>query len=77
MIALAGRDVPRLRLGVGEPPPSLPAEDYVLQRFRRGELAEVEAMLERATQCVLDWLDHGSLEKLVAAANAGGESKDT
>jgi len=76
VIALAGRDVPRLRLGVGEPPPSVLAEDYVLQRFRKGEQAEVEAMLERAAQCVLDWLAHGSLEKLIAAANRGGESKD-
>jgi PTH1 family peptidyl-tRNA hydrolase len=71
VIALAGRDVPRLRLGVGEPPPTVPAEDYVLQRFRKGEQAEVEAMLERAAQCVLDWLGHGDLDRLIAAANAG------
>jgi len=69
-IALAGRDVPRLRLGIGDPPPSVAAEDYVLRPFRRSEKAEVEAMLRRATECVLDWLGHGSLERLIAAANA-------
>ena len=68
--SLPGREVPRLRLGIGEPPPGSPAEEYVLQGFRRGEKAEVDAMLERAADLVRDWLGHGDLGRLINAANA-------
>jgi PTH1 family peptidyl-tRNA hydrolase len=68
--SLPGREVPRLRLGIGEPPPGHPAEEYVLQGFKRGETAEVEAMLERAADLVREWLEHGDLGRLINAANA-------
>lgn len=68
--ALAGRDVPRLRLGLGEPPDAVPAEDWVLRPFKRGERPEADAMLDRAAALVLDWLGHGRLERLIQEANA-------
>ena len=68
--SLPGREVPRLRLGIGEPPLGNPAEEYVLQSFRRGERAEVEAMLERAAALLRDWLEHGDLGRLINAANS-------
>ena len=68
--ALPGRDVPRLRLGIGEPPPSCPSEDYVLQAFKRGERAEVQALVERAAEVLRDWLGHGDLTRLINAANS-------
>jgi peptidyl-tRNA hydrolase, PTH1 family len=67
--ALPGREVPRLRLGLGEPPEGVDGEDYVLRPFKRGEQAEVDAMVERATQVVQAWLRHGDMKKLVDEAN--------
>jgi peptidyl-tRNA hydrolase, PTH1 family len=67
---LAGRDVPRLRLGIGEPTSGQGSEDYVLRPFKRGELAEVEAMVARAADCLQAWLEHGDLTRLINAANA-------
>jgi len=68
--ALTGRAVPRLRLGIGEPPDGVAAEDYVLRRFRRGEQAEAKAMVKRAADLVLAWLQHGDLGKLIDQANS-------
>jgi PTH1 family peptidyl-tRNA hydrolase len=68
--ALPGRDVPRLRMGIGEPPPGCPSEDYVLQPFKRGERAEVQAMVERTAELVREWLGHGDLTRLINATNA-------
>ncbi len=67
---LAPRPVPRLRLGIDEPPQSVPAEDYVLRRFKRAEQPAARAMIERAADCVADWLAHGNLSRLVNACNA-------
>lgn len=67
---LAGRDVPRLRLGVGEPPPGVPSEDYVLQKFKRGERAAAEAMVAAAALHVSAWLEHGDLRRLIRETNA-------
>ena len=68
--SLPGREVPRLRLGIGEPPTGHPAEDYVLEAFKRGERPEVEAMVERAAVLVREWLEHGDFGRLINAANA-------
>ena len=68
--SLPGREVPRLRMGIGELPIGRPAEEYVLQTFKRSEQAEVKAMVERAAQLLRDWLDHGDLGRLINAANA-------
>jgi len=45
-------------------------QQYVLQGFKRGEQAEVEAMVERAAELVREWLGHGDLGRLINAANA-------
>ena len=63
-------EVPRLRLGLGEPPSGQPAEDYVLRPFKRAERPEVETMLERAADLVADWLRDGDLPRLIDRANA-------
>ncbi|MHC4845398.1 MAG: aminoacyl-tRNA hydrolase [Planctomycetota bacterium] len=68
--ALAPDEVPRLRLGIGDPG-RVPAEDYVLQPFGHGERREVEDMVDRAAACLEAWLAHGDLPQLIAAANAG------
>jgi len=70
LAALPSRPVPRLRVGIGEPPESMPAEDYVLRAFRRSERAEVEAAVQRASDLLLRWLEHGDDKRLVEEANA-------
>ena len=67
---LPEREVPRLRLGIDAPPEGVPAEDYVLRRFKRAEQAAARAMVERAADCVQDWLAHGDLQCLINRANA-------
>lgn len=67
--ALGTQEVPRLRLGIGDPG-GMPWEDYVLRRFKPAEREEVERMTERAADVVQDWLGHGDWSRLVAAANA-------
>ena len=67
--ALPGRPVPRLRLGIGAPPEGVPGDEYVLRKFKRGEQAEVQAMVQRAADVVQAWLDHGDTKRLVDEAN--------
>jgi len=67
---LGGREVPRLRLGIGAPPDGVRAEDWVLGRFRRSEQPEVEAMIARAADGLADWLAAGDLPRLIQVCNA-------
>jgi peptidyl-tRNA hydrolase, PTH1 family len=67
---LPGREVPRLRMGIGEPPERVAGEDFVLQRFRRSEQDSVRAMLDAAEPLVLRWLEDGDLPRLINEANA-------
>jgi PTH1 family peptidyl-tRNA hydrolase len=66
---LGHTDVPRLRIGIGEPG-RMPAEDYVLKPFKRSEQAPMDEALERAATSVLDWWEHGDSRRLVEACNA-------
>lgn len=68
LVALATPSVPRLRLGIGDPG-RMPAEDYVLRPFRRGERAAVDEMIGRAAEAVGAWLEHGDLDRLMNAVN--------
>lgn len=71
VIGAVDRDeLPRLRLGIGDPG-GMPAEDYVLQPFGHGERQAVEDMVERAAACLEAWLGHGELARLIQDANAG------
>ena len=64
-----GRDIPRLRLGIGDPGRQ-PAEDFVLKRFKRGEEQEVQDMLRRAAEHLMDWIVDGDLDRLLNRANS-------
>ncbi|MBS3733500.1 MAG: aminoacyl-tRNA hydrolase [Phycisphaerae bacterium] len=57
--ALGGQDVPRLRVGIGAPPPPMDATAYVLQRFAPDEHEAVERAIDRAADAVEDWLANG------------------
>ena len=53
---LGSLDVPRLRLGIGEPPGPMDGVDYVLGRMSEAELATAKSAVEQACQAVEDWL---------------------
>ena len=52
-------DIPRLRIGVGEPPPRWDVADYVLSRFRKEETEAIEVAIQRAADGVSDWVRLG------------------
>ena len=57
---LRSEAVPRLRLGVGSADGVPAGEDlveYVLEPFRADEMAEVEALIERAADACGAWLE--------------------
>ncbi|RMF45460.1 MAG: aminoacyl-tRNA hydrolase [Planctomycetota bacterium] len=56
---LGTQEVPRLRIGIGAPPPRWDAADYVLSRFTADEQAEMAEAQSRACDAVLAWCKHG------------------
>jgi peptidyl-tRNA hydrolase, PTH1 family len=55
-----GQDIPRLRVGIGPVPPRWEVVDYVLGRFSATERSEMDEVLPRAVQGVLDWIQEGT-----------------
>jgi len=47
---VSGPNYARVRVGVGRPPPFMDPADYVLGKFQKGEEAELEDCLDRATE---------------------------
>ncbi len=45
---LGTRDVPRLRIGIGKPPPRWDVADYVLGKFEKADLDQVQTGVKRA-----------------------------
>ena len=56
---LGSQEFTRLRIGVGEPPPQMAMEDYVLGRFPSAERAIMQEAVERATEAVGSWITEG------------------
>lgn len=50
---------PRLRVGVGTPPPGWDAADFVLSRFENAEQTTVELTTRRAADAAITWLREG------------------
>lgn len=57
--ALGDEAVPRMRLGIGRPPGRMDPADYVLKDFAPQEAESVEAILQRATGCIGEFLRSG------------------
>ena len=51
--------IPRLRIGVGRPPEKMDASAYVLSRFRKDELSEIDAAIRGAAAGVELWIKDG------------------
>ena len=63
--AVGGTGFPRLRIGIGAPPPGLAARDYVLGKFADGESEAIDSAIERAASAILCVLE----ENIDAAMN--------
>jgi PTH1 family peptidyl-tRNA hydrolase len=55
---LKTEDVPRLRIGIGEPEPS-GAVTHVLKRFRADERETIDRAIETAADAVEEWVRNG------------------
>ena len=56
---LGTQEIPRLRIGVGTPPPQWDTADYVLSRFSKAEKTDIERVVETATGAVANWVQNG------------------
>ena len=57
--AVGGTGFPRLRIGIGAPPPGVDPRDYVLGRFEGDEAAAINGAVERAAAAVRCVLENG------------------
>lgn len=62
--ALGTQEVPRLRVGIGSPPPQWDVADYVLSKFRDDELETLETTIQRAADAVTAWARLGIVETM-------------
>jgi peptidyl-tRNA hydrolase, PTH1 family len=66
---LGTEEIPRLRIGIGIPPPGRDAAAYVLSRFTTDEQAIIAEALDRAAQATAAWVAQG-LEPAMNQYNA-------
>jgi PTH1 family peptidyl-tRNA hydrolase len=60
IIRHAGADeFARLRIGIGRPPDSWDPADYVLSKFNKAEVAEIDLAVVRAADAAADWVRVG------------------
>lgn len=52
-------EVPRLRIGIGSPPGSRDASDFVLGRFTKSELPDIDEAVWRAADATVVWAREG------------------
>jgi peptidyl-tRNA hydrolase, PTH1 family len=65
---LGTREIARVRLGVGGPPPGADARDWVLSEFKPWEREKVEEMVARAAEAVASLLTDG-MERTMSRFN--------
>lgn len=56
---LGTEDFSRLRIGIGSPPPRMEVADFVLSKFRKDEITEMEVTVQQAADSVADWVRLG------------------
>jgi len=56
---LSTEEVPRLRIGIGQPPERWDPADFVLSKFGQEEKEEIEIALQRAAEAVETWVCDG------------------
>lgn len=71
---LGSQDFPRVRVGVGAPPPEMDMVNYVLSRFLSDERALMQDAVKRAAAAVETWVSEGT-EAAMNRWNAGSPSE--
>jgi peptidyl-tRNA hydrolase, PTH1 family len=71
---LGAEEVPRLRIGIGTPPPQWDKADYVLGKFTDTEQPTVLASVDRACQAIECWMTHG-IEQCMNQFNSGDSAR--
>ena len=61
---LGTQEVPRLRVGIGPPPPQWEVADYVLSKFKPDERETVQAAIKQASQAATTWVREGVQESM-------------
>src|SRR5207249_1126948 len=69
---LGTEEIPRLRIGVGIPPPGRDAAAYVLSRFSKDEQPVIAEALDRASKAAVSWVEQG-LAATMNQFNVSGE----
>lgn len=72
---LGTQDVPRLRIGVGQPPNGRDSADYVLDRFAKAEMKEIEPAVRTAADAVETWIAEG-VDQAMNRFNVGCKNSD-
>ena len=74
---LGTQEIPRLRVGVDRPPGRMDAADYVLQDFSKAQAEFLPAILDRAVDAILLFVDQGleaAMNKFNPASNGQDEA---
>jgi PTH1 family peptidyl-tRNA hydrolase len=69
---LGTEELPRLRIGVGIPPPGRDGASYVLGRFTKDEQPEIATAIDRAAEAAASWVEAG-IDAAMNKYNASGE----
>ncbi|MBI3866696.1 MAG: aminoacyl-tRNA hydrolase [Planctomycetia bacterium] len=72
---LGTQDVPRLRIGVGQPTDGRDSADYVLDRFSKAEMREIEPAVRGAADAVEIWIAEG-IDRAMNQFNVGYKNDD-
>ncbi len=72
--ALQNGDFPRLRIGIGQPPPGLELADYVLEKFSEAEEQVMQRAVQEAAEAIVLILGAG-IEEAMNAWNKGKEAQ--
>jgi PTH1 family peptidyl-tRNA hydrolase len=57
--ALGTSEYPRLRVGIGPPPPPVQGRDYVLGRFSPEQREQIDPAIDRAVSAIVAWIERG------------------
>lgn len=58
------REIPRIRFGIGTPPPESPASEFVLSRFSSEERRTMQTAFQNAREGVTTWITSGIVEAM-------------
>jgi PTH1 family peptidyl-tRNA hydrolase len=61
---LGSEEIPRLRIGIGAPPPGRDPAGFVLSKFTKDEQPVIAEAIERAAEAAVAWVESGIAEAM-------------